>query len=339
MAMLVAQGASLGRQDALTPLLVYAVAAVLNSAGDILLAIHLNMGVAGTAWATLVAQVLGSAVFLHLLCRGPSSQRQQQQQGPMGGSEGRNGAASSNSERQLRVQLGWHGVPKHRDLKVYEEMALPLVTRCFLGMVVYTVLARAVANLGLLETAAHQVAMQVFWTLSYFSEPLSVAAQSLIALYAGSPQRAQGIASLLVWIAGGLGAGLALMLGAVVHRGFPGGVQLTSDAGVMALVRSVAPQAMLSQLMCAVSITLEGIAIGSGDYAYLPRMQLLVLGMVLASLVVLATQSSLSLSGIWWCLVIFFSSRLSYHLHHLLASRRSSRSALFGSPGVALAKA
>lgn len=53
---------------------------------------------------------------------------------------------------------------------------------------VYTSIARCVASLGLLQTAAHQVAMQVFWTLSFFSEPLNIAAQSLIALHAGHPK-------------------------------------------------------------------------------------------------------------------------------------------------------
>lgn len=40
--MVVAQGASLGRQDAITPLLVYLVAAVLNTFGDVILAVKLN---------------------------------------------------------------------------------------------------------------------------------------------------------------------------------------------------------------------------------------------------------------------------------------------------------
>jgi len=35
---------------------------------------------------------------------------------------------------------------------------------------------------------------------------------------------------------------------------------------VLALVRKVAPQSMLSQFMCSVVLTLEGIAIGSGQW-------------------------------------------------------------------------
>lgn len=74
---------------------------------------------------------------------------------------------------------------------------------------------------------------------------------------------------LLLWIAGGMGTALAALVGVVCCCRLPGGAQLASDPEVLALVRQVAPQSMLSQFMCAVALTLEGIAIGSGERARL----------------------------------------------------------------------
>lgn len=83
-------------------------------------------------------------------------------------------------------------------------------------------------------------------------------------------QRAQSIAVLLLWIAGGLGTALAALLGALCCCRLPWGVQLASDPEVLVLVRKVAPQSMVSQFLCAVVLTLEGIAIGSGEQPCLP---------------------------------------------------------------------
>ncbi|CAI5499677.1 unnamed protein product, partial [Closterium sp. Naga37s-1] len=63
LAILVAQGACLGQQDSVTPLLIFAAAAAVNVAGDALLVLYMGWGVRGAAWATLLGQVLAALIF------------------------------------------------------------------------------------------------------------------------------------------------------------------------------------------------------------------------------------------------------------------------------------
>jgi Na+-driven multidrug efflux pump len=42
-------------------------------------------------------------------------------------------------------------------------------------------MTKAASTMGYLSLAAHQVTLQVWWLLSYFPEPASTAAQSLVA--------------------------------------------------------------------------------------------------------------------------------------------------------------
>ena len=79
------------------------------------------------------------------------------------------------------MRWGWYGLPTKEVTESFGRLAVPLVARCVLGMGVYTLLARSAATAGVMAIAGHQVAMQLFWTLSFFPEPLSIAAQSLIA--------------------------------------------------------------------------------------------------------------------------------------------------------------
>eukprot|EP00897_Mesotaenium_endlicherianum_P002099 jgi/Mesen1/1917/ME000144S01042 len=292
---IVAQGACLGSQDAQTPLAVYAVAALVNSAGDYFLALKAAWGVEGAAWATLVAQCVAAALFVRclLLPRRP-------QPGRTGGSLPR---------------LQWHGWPTMRSLRPYFHLAGPLVLRVVLGMAVYTLVARAAAAVGTVELAAHQVAMQCLWTLSYFAEPLSIAAQSLIArdLAACNRQKVTRMARLLLLFAAALGLVLALAIAGISYWGT---ALLCADARVRHMVASVAPQSMLCMLFCSLTMAMDGTAIASGDVVYVAQAQ--AVNLVVVTVAVAAVHSlQLGLAGIWWSLVLFFAARLMSHCLHV----------------------
>lgn len=307
MAMAVGQGACLGRQDSRTPLFICILAAIVNVAGDYWLTIRGDWGVAGAAMATLFAQLLGAAAFLWLLRPRSSSSI-----------EPRLARRMANGQPWTRpLELRWHSFPSASDLQPFARLAGPLILRLALGMSVYTLLARVAASGGLTAMAGHHVAMQLFWTLSYFCEPLSVAAQSLIASgIRRDPQRVRIIARWLVLVAGGLGALLALIVAAVSMWGGP---LLSTDYGVRSYVRSVVPQNMLSELLCAVAVTLEGIAIGAGDFGYLPSVQFF--NLISVSFALFAVQYwKMGLKGVWWTLVLFFATRCAAHVLHIALS-------------------
>ncbi|KAG0556011.1 hypothetical protein KC19_11G019500 [Ceratodon purpureus] len=292
--LIVGQGACLGRQDATTPLQVNTMAAAFNLIGDALFTLYLGWGVAGAAWATLISQ----CVAVVLLTRKLTGKSMQQSEGEM------------NLSKALPLKLGWYGLPTLEVLGPFLALAGPLIIRCALGMTVYTVTTKGAAQFGTLSVAAHQVALQVFWTLSYIPESLSIAAQSLVARDAKSnPQRAQKLARMLL----GFGAmlGVALM-GIVASVHYLGSSLLTADPSVQHLVQSVTLQNMLCGLFCSVALVVEGTAIAAGDFAYLPKMQFLNLGGVLLALW-LTLRNNWGLGGIWWCLVFYFGFRVFFH--------------------------
>merc|ERR1711971_1104313 len=62
---MVIQGASLGRQDAYTPLKVFSLAGIVNLVGDAVLTLGLGWGVTGAAIATTASQCLAAAYFAY----------------------------------------------------------------------------------------------------------------------------------------------------------------------------------------------------------------------------------------------------------------------------------
>ncbi|CAI5499676.1 unnamed protein product [Closterium sp. Naga37s-1] len=110
--------------------------------------------------------------------------------------------------------------------------------------------------------AAGSARSRVFWTLSYLAEPLSLAAQSLVGRDIKSrPQRASRTARQLLLMAAVTGAVLALL---VLTLSLCASHLLSSDPGVRRAVRSVAWHSAACECLCAVSMSLEGIAIGAG---------------------------------------------------------------------------
>ncbi|CAM6125768.1 unnamed protein product [Calypogeia fissa] len=311
--LIVGQGACLGQQDAKTPLLINFMTASVNLVGDLALTLWAKWGVTGAAVATLCANYLGALLMLRAL-REKSCRRHY----PTCAAD-LSGAAHhlSSSPGSDEPNGCWLVFPTWEVLRPFYNMAGPLMLRCTLGMIVYTIMGNVAAQIGTLSIAAHQVAMQVFWTLSYFPESLSISAQALIAHdLTTKPKRATVMARILLLSSLALGLVLVLIMALLqfFHASW-----LSEDDKVVKLIMGVTKQSMLSELLCSVVIVIEGIAIASGDIGYLPRMQVINIMVVLLGLL-LAYTAGWGLPGVWWCLVLYFSIRGVYHTLHILAS-------------------
>jgi Na+-driven multidrug efflux pump len=210
------------------------------------------------------------------------------------------------------VRLRWVGLPRPSQMREFLLVAATLFTRTIFGMSAYFSMTRAATQLGTLATAAHQVAMQTFWFLSYFPEPLSLTAQTLLARDRAHPARAAHWARLLLRSGGVLGVLLAAAVGAVFTRG---SWLFTPDVAVQAAVAQLAPIAMLALGICAVMMVLDGCSVGSGSFSHLPPANATGLGMVLLALHV-GRQAGWGLGATWWALVAFYITRLAGHLLH-----------------------
>lgn len=297
MIMCASQGACLGQQDAWTPLKIFAFAGVFNLVGDMYLILDAGWGIAGAAWATLVAQYIGAALFLCTLA--------------VAGQKGK------------AVPLQWTGLPTLRALKPFLSVSGTLVMRTSFTMLSYSMITYFAMGLGMIAVATHQVALQVFWFLSYFPEPLSLTAQSLIARDMTQPTRVRRLARALLQIAAWMG----LVLGTTAVAIYVGAPRIfTNDPAVIASLGSLTAQVFAAEMLCALVMVCDGVSIGSGDFGHLPRVNLIATLVTAGALYAMQAVDA-SLSGIWCGMGVFFLTRLLMHASHV---RRNWDTSVFG---------
>lgn len=212
------------------------------------------------------------------------------------------------------VALKWMGLPKPSDLEPFIGMASVLLSRTIFSMSAYTLITGVATAQGTVIAASHQVCLQLFWFLSYFPEPLSVSAQSLIARDRGFKSRVLLLTRCIAGAAATLGGAIAAACAGLFL--FSAGA-FTPDPLIAETMQSVAAPAFTALVLCSLAMSLDGISIGSNDFDHLPAVNLAGLAGTVAWLQWCTTQG-LGLPGIWMGMVVMFGVRLSVHLlHHL----------------------
>lgn len=270
--LMVAQSGLLAQKDSWTPCLGVLVQLVLNCACDVLLIGYFKGGLAGAAWATVFAQWAGTLVTLWSLPRG------------------------GRIKPSLRI--------KKDDISRLSETFGPATLILLCKNIVYVAVTGTASSLPRLQAAAHQPLYGV-WNLGGFAHvPLEQAALAFIPAAASRKQGRETVGLLL---------GLAVAVGLVTSSLTAGIPTLlpqlfTSDATLFPVIRSVAPQALLSIFLCALDVCSGGILVASKDMGFLVRVMGVALPMVLGGLT-LVRRNAYGLTGIWWTLVLFFAFR------------------------------
>ena len=218
------------------------------------------------------------------------------------------------------VPIKFCGIPTLTQLQPFAGMASALLSRTVFSLAAFTLITGAATARGTVAAASHQICLQLFWFLSFFPEPLSVAAQSLIAQGRASRQRSVTLARCILGLAAGLGVTIA---GACSTAFLFGSSLFTSSASVAQGMSAVAPAAAGALVLCALAMACDGISIGSDDYAHLPMVNLLGL---LATLAYLqwCNAAALGLPQVWLGMVVVFAVRFGVHAVHHLGSHRST---------------
>ncbi|CAL6303274.1 unnamed protein product [Bathycoccus prasinos] len=285
-----AQGAFIGKLDSKTPLRIFAFAAVLNVFGDFLLVP--SYGLRGAASATLFAQCASAVLF--------SSQLFGQKMLPKIGSP------------------EWKSPPTATEIQRITKVSSALFFSSICRMGVYTMMTTTALHLGNAVMAAHQIALNVFWSLTYFVDPLFVASTSFIARdFERDAEKAKTIAKKLLLLSFAVGVFISIV--AFLVSAFASGA-FTTDFYVQSLVRSVSVYMLVSQCVSAVVFVSEGILIGAGDARYLLRAHLL---NFLALAVVLrgVGHFSLGLRGIWFAVLTNQIFRLMQHANRTMVDK------------------
>ncbi|MGI9084675.1 MAG: MATE family efflux transporter [Aeromicrobium sp.] len=234
---LAATGALRGVLDLRTPLLVAAVANVLNVLLNVALVYGLGLGIAGSAAGTVLAQWV-AAIWL--------------------------GAVVVRRARAARASVR----PRVRAVVRSGRDGVPLLMRTVTLRVALVLSTAVAATLGDVPLAAHQVATAVVTFLAFGLDAIAIAGQTLTgrALGAGDAPRTRELTRRM--IAWGIGTGLVAAV--AVAAGSPLLARLFSpDRAVQdALVPALLVIAVI-QPLSGVVFVLDGVLIGAGDGVYL----------------------------------------------------------------------
>jgi putative MATE family efflux protein len=228
-----------GLQDTKTPLIASVFGFGLNIVLNVWFVYGLDMGIAGAAWGTVIAQFLMAAGLLFVLLR---------------------------EARRLRTPMRAH--PGR--VLVAARHGIPLLVRTLALRAVLLITLWTAASFGDVPLAAHQVATTIWSVLVFALDAIAIAAQALTgkSLGAGDREATRRTTDLMIrWgVWGGVVAGLVL-LGAL--RWLP---QLfTGDQDVRRVLASALLIVALSQPLSGYVFVIDGVLIGAGDARWLAK--------------------------------------------------------------------
>ena len=272
---LAAQGAQRGASDYRSPLMVLVATNIVNAVVEIFLVFGFNMGVAGAAWSTVVAQVIaGCALFL--LARPHLS--------------------AASSIRPVWVEMApLLSAGRH------------LLLRVGAMLVVFTGATSVAARVDDATLAAHSIANTMFLFLALTLDALAVPAQTLVAEELGrGGDGAAEVNRRAVRLSLTIGVGLAVVLAAsapLIARIF------TDEADVIS--RATAALWFLAVVLIPGSLAFatDGSLIGAGDYAFLGRAALGYLVAVVPIAAAVLLVPGFGIAGIWTGLLVWMTLR------------------------------
>lgn len=257
-------GAFHGRQNTRTPLAIAVAGAFANLVIEVVLIYGFGFGIGASALATVVAQVGVGAIYTSRVV----------------------GWARSLG---VGLQVDW---PQVRRLLVTGQ---PLVLRTLALRGSFTFATAVAARIGVVEVAAHQVAIEVWSTLALALDAIAIAGQSLIGrwLGAGLPERAKAAARRMIQLDVGVGVALGLVI--LVAREQIASI-FSDDPAVIATAAFLLVWVALSEPVNGYVFALDGILIGAGDFGYLGRSMLL----VSFAFIVMGTTVAVTGAGLGW---------------------------------------
>ena len=267
----------LGMQDAFSPMLAAITQNVVNVAVSLMLVFGLHMGVSGVATGTLVAQYVGVALLLVMVCRRHGVRR-------------RHLTASGTFTRGAL----WRFFRINTDI-FFRTLCLVAVTTCF------TAFSSALGETAL---AANTLLMQFFIFFSYFMDGFAYAGEALGGKYVGARHR-QGFDALtrrLLRLAALLACVFVGLYGLAGHALI---ACLTDLGAVRATAGGVLWAVCLVPLAGAAAFIFDGLFIGAA------ATREMLTAMATACLVFFAVHALLTtdVASLWWAFIAYLATR------------------------------
>ncbi|MEV4865715.1 MATE family efflux transporter [Streptomyces ossamyceticus] len=274
---LAATGVLRGLQDTKTPLYVAVGGFVANGALNAGLVYGADLGIAGSAWGTVIAQCGMAAAYLWVVVRGAR----------------RHGAS-------LR--------PDTAGIRASAQAGAPLLVRTLSLRAILMIATAVAARLGDEDIAAHQIILSLWSLLAFALDAIAIAGQAIIGRYLGAGD-AQGAREacrrMAQW---GIATGAVLGLAVIAAR--PLFIPLfTGDPAVQEAALPALIVVALAQPISGIVFVLDGVLMGAGDGPYLARAMLVTLA-VFAPAALLVPTFHGGLTALWGAMTLMMATRM-----------------------------
>ena len=272
---LAGQGYLRGVSDLRTPLVIVVVANAVNVVLNVVFIYGFDWGLAGSAWATVVAQSGMGAAFVRALLRAPADSRR----------------------------------PALERMRPLLRIGSEIFVRTAALYASFLVASAVLARVGEDSLAAHQIAFQLFVFLALVLDAIAIAGQVIVgrSLGAGDADGAHAAARRMIeWavVAGAVFGAIMLALIDVVPLAF------TSDPAVIERAKEIWALFALMQPANGAVFALDGILIGAGDTRFLMFGMLGAALGVFVPVALLSLALDLGIVGVWAGLVGLIAARL-----------------------------
>ncbi|MCD2465726.1 MATE family efflux transporter [Streptomyces sp. MBT42] len=275
---LAATGVLRGLQDTRTPLYVAIGGFMANGALNVGLVYGAGLGIAGSAWGTVIAQCGMAVAYLVAVVRGAR----------------RHGAS-------LR--------PDAAGIRASAQAGVPLLVRTLSLRAVLMIATAVAARMGDAEVAAHQIILSLWSLMAFALDAIAIAGQAIIGRYLGAndAEGARQVCRRMVqW---GVISGVAL--GALLIVARPLFIPLfTGDTAVQDTLLPALLVVAISQPISGVVFVLDGVLMGAGDGPYLAWAMLLTLA-VFAPVALLVPALGGGLTALWWAMTLMMTVRMA----------------------------
>ncbi|MFB7375648.1 MATE family efflux transporter [Streptomyces sp. NPDC056222] len=274
---LAATGVLRGLQDTRTPLYVAIGGFAANALLNVGLVYGAGMGIAGSAWGTVIAQCGMAVAYLVVVVRGAR----------------RHGAS-------LR--------PDAAGIRASAQAGVPLLVRTLSLRAVLMIATAVAARMGDTEVAAHQIILALWSLMAFALDAIAIAGQAIIGRYLGADdaEGARQVCRRMVqW-----GVVSGIVLGALIIVARPLFIPLfTSDTTVQDTLLPALLVVAVSQPISGVVFVLDGVLMGAGDGPYLAWAMLLTLA-VFAPVALLVPALGGGLTALWWAMTLMMTVRM-----------------------------
>lgn len=247
-----------------------------NAILEVIFVFAAHWGIAGSAWATVIAQSAIAAAFVVIAAR----------------------------ERGISWRI---------DLPVLRTLAGTggeIFIRTAALFAAFLLAGAILAHVGAASLAAHDIAFQLWMFLALALDALAIAAQVMVSQHLGAGQaaRARGLAlRILAWSVaiGLLLSALMLLLGGLLPHAF------TGQPTVLARLAEIWPIFALMQPINAAVFALDGILLGAGDTRYLMWAMLASALFAFMPVALASTLLHWGIVGVWIAILTFVIARLA----------------------------